>query len=257
MDDSVSSGRDNQDIASSPLLSQFTRRSLGEEATRYLRDALLSGRYQPGQRMAAHPLANALHISAMPVREALVTLANEGLLTATPRRGFQVAHTNMRDIDDVFRVHAFVAGLLAQEAALLSSETLIDHLSGLQNEIERTCMDEKDDSQRAVLIEQYNFAFHRAINRVPDASRLRWFLRASTRYVPRHFYQHIPGWLQATRDDHPRIIEALRRHDAAETKRLIENHTLRAGKLVADHLERMNAQSRLPTVDQSEDHPSS
>lgn len=219
-----------------PSFSHFARRNLGEEATRYLRDALLSGRYRAGEKMAVHPLAQALNISAMPVREALLTLASEGLLEATPRRGFQVARTSLRDVQDVFRVHALVAGLLAEEAAPLFDDALVGRMSGLQNQIELTFVKSVSAMERSTLVEEHNFAFHRVINHVPDAPRLRWFLRASTRYVPRHFYHQIPGWVEATRSDHPGIIDALRRHDAAEARRLVERHTLEAGRLVTDNL---------------------
>ena len=84
-------------------LAHLGRKKLGEETTRYLRDALLSGQYATGDRMAVHQLAESLGVSTMPVREALVTLANEGLLEVIPRRGFRVATMGLRDIEDAFK----------------------------------------------------------------------------------------------------------------------------------------------------------
>jgi DNA-binding GntR family transcriptional regulator len=234
--EAVSEGVSDPEAAGLAFFPQLARRNLGEEATRYLRDALLSGRYRAGEKMAVQPLTLALNISAMPVREALLTLAGEGLLEATPRRGFRVARTSVRDVQDVFRVHALVAGLLAEEAAPLFDEQGIGRLLGLQNQIELTFASRVSATERSSLIEEHNFAFHRVINHVPDAPRLRWFLRASTRYVPRHFYHQIPGWVEATRSDHPKIIDALRRHDAVEARRLVELHALEAGRLVTDNL---------------------
>lgn len=212
------------------------RPKLGEEATRYLRDALVSGAYRPGQRMAVEELARQLGVSAMPIREALVTLANEGLLEVLPRRGFRVARVGRRDIEDVFRVHAFVAGLLAELAApVVRDETLAD-LRSIQNEVERLAHQRLKLADRSAQVEELNFLFHRTINRVPDAERLRWFLRAATRYVPRHFYEAIPGWLDTTVGDHPGIIDALADRDAARARELVSDHVAKAGELVIGHL---------------------
>lgn len=219
-----------------PPTPKLSRRKLGEETTRYLRDALLSGHFRAGERVPIEQLAESLGISTMPVREALVTLATDGLLDALPNRGFRVARTTTRDIEDVFQVHAFVASLLAEKAASVITEDQLGQLDSIQQAIEHLFRLQIRREERATRVEELNFEFHRTINHVPDASRLRWFLRASTRYVPRHFYEDIPGWYEATRRDHPPIIEALARKDAAKARHLVEDHVRRAGTLVTENL---------------------
>ena len=218
-------------------LAHLGRKKLGEETTRYLRDALLSGQYATGERMAVHQLAESLGVSTMPVREALVTLANEGLLEVIPRRGFRVATMGLRDVEDAFRVHAHVAGLLIEEAAPIITAATIAELRRIQGAILESFGEPRDERQLAQRVEELNFKFHRTINHVPDAKRLRWFLRAATRYVPRRFYETIPGWNEATRDRHGAIIDALDARDASEARRLMELHVIEAGRLVCEHLD--------------------
>jgi DNA-binding GntR family transcriptional regulator len=225
-----------EDIDQRPL-AHLARKKLGEETTRYLRDALLSGQYATGERMAVHQLAESLGVSTMPVREALVTLANEGLLEVIPRRGFRVATMGSRDVEDAFRVHAHVAGLLIEEAAPIIPAATIAELRRIQDAILESFTEPRDDRQLARRVEELNFKFHRTINHVPDAKRLRWFLRAATRYVPRRFYETIPGWTEATRDRHGSIIDALEARDASEARRLMELHVIEAGRLVREHLD--------------------
>ncbi|HYM97475.1 MAG TPA: GntR family transcriptional regulator [Candidatus Sulfotelmatobacter sp.] len=220
-----------------PPLAGLARKKLGQETTRYLRDALLSGQYETGERMAVHHLAESLGVSTMPVREALVTLANEGLLEVIPRRGFRVARMGLRDVEDAFRVHAFVAGLLIEEAAPIITASTVAELRGIQEAILLSFGLVLDEHQLAHRVEELNFRFHRTINHVPDAIRLRWFLRAAARYVPRRFYETIPGWKEATRDRHGAIIDALEARDAGEARRLMEQHVIEAGALVREHLE--------------------
>lgn len=228
---------DDHDESSEPPLAHLARKKLGQETTRYLRDALLSGQYATGERMAVHQLAESLGVSTMPVREALVTLANEGLLEVIPRRGFRVARMGLRDVEDAFRVHAFVAGLLIEEAAPIITPSTIAELRKTQEAILESFGQRQNEQQLAHRVEELNFKFHRTINHVPDAKRLRWFLRAAARYVPRRFYETIPGWKEATRDRHGAIIDALEARDAVEARRLMEEHVIEAGTLVREHLE--------------------
>lgn len=220
-----------------PPLAHLARKKLGQETTRYLRDALLSGQFATGERMAVHQLAESLGVSTMPVREALVTLANEGLLEVIPRRGFRVARMGLRDVEDAFRVHAFVAGLLIEEAAPIITPSTIAELRRTQDAILESFGQVLDEHQLAHRVEELNFKFHRTINHVPDAKRLRWFLRAAARYVPRRFYETIPGWKEATRDRHGAIIDALDARNAIEARRLMEEHVIEAGTLVSEYME--------------------
>jgi DNA-binding GntR family transcriptional regulator len=215
-----------------------SRRKLGEECARYLRDAVMSGRYSSGDKLVVENIAHELGVSSMPVREALLTLASEGLLDELPRRGFRVIEIKRRDIEDVFQVHSHVAGLLAAEAAPLIDDGTLSRLREIQESIVQFGHSHVSSAEQGAEIERLNFALHRTINHVPDAERLRWFLRAASRYVPRYFYERIPGWVDASIRDHPGIIAALARHDPSAAGELMEDHVLRAGKLVVSHLSR-------------------
>jgi DNA-binding GntR family transcriptional regulator len=214
------------------------RRKLGEEATRRLRDTIMSGTYPAGYRMGIDELARDLGVSTMPVREALIALANEGLLEVLPRRGFRVAAISRQDVEDVFRVHALVAGELAERAARAIDAETIARLKEVQEDIESISQSRMAASVRSTRIEQANYTFHRMINHSSDSERLRWFLRAATRFVPRQFYEAIPGWMETTVHDHPQIIAALEQRKAGQSRRLMTEHVSLAGELVVSELER-------------------
>lgn len=215
----------------------ISRTKLGEEVARYLRDALISGAYRPGERIAIKVLAGQLGVSTMPVREALVTMASEGLLDTLPQRGFRVARIVRIDFEDIFLVHAVTAGILAERAAAVTDASLVHDLNDLQAQINHLDKQRLGRQEVGPQIEELNFLFHRRINRMAQADRLRWFLRASTRFIPRHFYQGIPGWTQASAREHDPIIHALARHDGPLARQLMEEHVLNAGRLVVAHLQ--------------------
>ena len=69
-----------------------------------IRQALRQGQFQPGENLNEVGLATEFQISRGPVREALLVLTQEGLLTHSPNRGFSVLHFTAKDraqIDDV------------------------------------------------------------------------------------------------------------------------------------------------------------
>ena len=52
-----------------------------------VRNAILSGELLPGSRLRETELANRMHVSRTPVREALCRLESEGMIEYIPRRG--------------------------------------------------------------------------------------------------------------------------------------------------------------------------
>lgn len=214
------------------------RPRLGEEVARALREAIMTGVFRPGDRLVVEDLSSQFGVSTMPVREALMVLATEGIVGAVARRGFRVAQIRRRDFEDAFNVHAHVAGLLAAAAAEQITNTELDKLRSIQEQIVNVSSGRAPTpgSKAAHKVAELNHEFHRTVNRIPDADRLRWFLRAATRYIPRRFYDEIPGWTEATVAEHPALIDALERHDLAAARALTVAHVSQAGALVVAHL---------------------
>jgi DNA-binding GntR family transcriptional regulator len=209
------------------------RRKLGDEVTRYLRDSLTTGVYPAGERVRINDIAAELGVSAMPVREALIALASEGLVEMLPRRGFRVGTVQLKDFEDTFRVHAFVAGLLAEEAARSISAEALQQLKAIDAKLQDLAGRKTKDRDR---LETLNFEFHRAVNYASDSPRLRWFLRAATRNIPHRFYGDMPGWIEETVADHPKIIDALERHDPRRARTAMEEHIRHTGVVILANL---------------------
>jgi DNA-binding GntR family transcriptional regulator len=185
--------------------------------------------------LAIQDLARDLGVSTMPVREALITLANEGLVDTLPRRGFRVGIIRDRDISHTFLVHGFVSGLLAEEAARSITAADLETLRALNDDFDTVSKQKSRGIQRSSRLEEINFEFHRTINWSSDSPRLRWFLRAGSNQIPRlprHSYPDIHGWIEAAQKDHPAIIAALERHDGAAARKLAEHHVRQAGDLI-------------------------
>ena len=81
-----------------------------------LRQAILDGTLQPGERLMELHLAQQLGVSRTPVREALRKLELEGLVLNIPRRGAVVAQITRKDLEDVLEVRAALEELAVRQA---------------------------------------------------------------------------------------------------------------------------------------------
>lgn len=81
-----------------------------------LRNAIITGDLQPGERLMETQLAEKLGVSRTPIREAIRKLELEGLVIMVPRKGAQVAQFTEKDIQDVLEVRAALESLAAKLA---------------------------------------------------------------------------------------------------------------------------------------------
>jgi DNA-binding GntR family transcriptional regulator len=87
---------------SMPAFAEIPRREgLRVSVARALREAIVTGEMEPGTVYSAPSLGQRFGISATPVREALLDLLGEGLVSAVPNKGFRVAEVSERDLDEI------------------------------------------------------------------------------------------------------------------------------------------------------------
>lgn len=75
-----------------------------DRAAATLRAAILDGELRPGQRVNQEDWAARVGVSLIPVREALGTLAGEGLVTYRPRRGYAVTELDLAGLEETYRL---------------------------------------------------------------------------------------------------------------------------------------------------------
>src|SRR4051794_30852386 len=69
---------------------RLVRVDLNEQAYQWVRDRLLARQFGPGEKLGLQALADELGVSRSPVHHALTRLVGEGIVTATPGRGYRV-----------------------------------------------------------------------------------------------------------------------------------------------------------------------
>jgi DNA-binding GntR family transcriptional regulator len=214
------------------------RRQLSEEAAAFMRESIMSGRLRGAEYIRIGQMAEELGLSATPVREALLLLRAEGFVELDPNKGFRVVPVTRRDVNDIFELHAYVAGELAGRAATRVTDETLEALSRRQQLLaDASAAGDWDD------VEDLNNQIHRLINTAADAPKLFNFVRMLNHYIPRRFFGSIAGWPEASLNDHAAILEALKRRDPRSAEEAMKRHMTNAGELLAANLDVAGAEA--------------
>lgn len=98
--------RDAADARLAEVVEQLSSgyKTIGQMAYGVLREAILSGALAPGEWLRQEALADAMGVSRIPVRSALLQLEAEGLVSLHPHRGAQVRSLTSAQIDEIYRL---------------------------------------------------------------------------------------------------------------------------------------------------------
>lgn len=203
--------------------------SLSQAALDSIRDAILSGRLRPGQRILESLVAAELGISRAPVREAIRQLASEGLLECYPHRGTFVSEFSAQDAQEVYSLRAALEGLAA---SLVAEAPGKDTLAALQACV--NAMEECADSDDVPGMIEADLRFHETLCHASNHQRLIavWdSMSAQVRaFVSLSNRQYLtPANLVAR---HKALLEAIRSQQAEKARQLLSNDILEIGQYV-------------------------
>ena len=101
-----------------------------------LREAILRGDLQPGERLMELQLADKLGVSRTPIREAIRMLEQEGLAVTVPRKGAEVAKMTLKGMEDVLEIREALDELAVQLACVRISEEQLQELKKRKQDFE-------------------------------------------------------------------------------------------------------------------------
>jgi DNA-binding GntR family transcriptional regulator len=78
------------------------------QALKEIREAIRKGKLKPGDRLVEMQLAEEMHISRFPIREALRYLEKEGLVETKPFKGTYVAKLTERDMEELYSLRSAI-----------------------------------------------------------------------------------------------------------------------------------------------------
>ena len=88
----------------------------------FLREAIMNGRFAPGERLVERELCELLNVSRPPLREALRRLEAEKLIHIVPHRGPVVASLDATEARELYALRALLEGFAAHEFARVATD---------------------------------------------------------------------------------------------------------------------------------------
>ena len=202
-------------------IEQPNSQNLPEAIFQKLRSLLVEGKIAPGSKLNERELAESLHVSRTPIREAIRRLAAEGLVELITNRGAIALQLSLEDVVHTFDVIAQLEGFSGELAANNISDAALSELEALQYEMMASYA-RRDLSSYYKL----NLRIHHLINQAannPILSRL--FSQVNARIEALRFRSNQDGvkWEKAV-EEHQEMLDALKTHDSARMRKIMIQH---------------------------------
>ena len=187
-----------------------------------LRDAILTGKLVPGERLMENQLAEKLGVSRTPVREALRMLELENLVELVPRKGAQVLDMSEKDITNILEVRSALEGLATSLACKKMTKEDLQQLKSMEVDFEKAVAD--NDVEHFVDIDE---DFHDLIFAATENDKLISIFRNLRIQLYRYRMAQAKNnetSMSTIVAHHRSIIRAIENHDAEEGASIAQGH---------------------------------
>ena len=192
-----------------------------------IRNEVSSGILKPGDQLEVTALAERFGVSRTPIREAIRTLVESGVLETRPRKGSFVRVLSAKQLLDLFQVAAELEGMACRLAALSLTKENVEAIErGLAK-----CTQAAEVQNNAEYA-MANLDFHTAIH---NASGNDWLIEQLRQLqINLNSYRTMPyeirGRLKKSTDEHKIICDAILSGDGEHACNLMRDHMMLQGK---------------------------
>ena len=186
-----------------------------------LRDAILKGELEPGERLMEIQLAERLVVSRTPIREAIRKLELEGLVLMIPRKGAEVAKISEKSLRDVLEVRRSLEELAAELACQRMDAEALKDLEDAQKAFIQAV-----ESGETMTMAEADEHFHDVIYMGTGNTRLVQILNNLREQMYRYRLEYIKDAekRQILLVEHESILRAIRSRHVAEAKEAVRAH---------------------------------
>lgn len=207
--------------------SRIRRQTMASALLEELRERILSQDLAEGTQLRQDTLAAEFGVSRIPVREALLQLEGEGLVTLSAHRGYTVTRLSLHEIGELFDLRALIeVDLLSRAIPKLTAVDLQaarDVLATFDEMLERRAHERDWGS--------LNWRFHSTLYAPAGRERSMQIAqnlnRNGSRYVSLEL-KLTKSTNERARSEHGRLLELCEQRDIAEATRLLNEHILEA-----------------------------
>ncbi len=187
----------------------------------FIKKKIMEGDYRPSQKLTENELSKIIGVSRNTVKNALLKLEQENLVTVEPNKGASIKSFTLEEVLNYFEIREVLEGLVVKTVAKVISDS---ELTQLQKVLE--AMSVKLEHNRLDEYSHLNRQFHNNIYQLAsNVQAVELINMIKTQLIRYHFRTIlIPGRNQESMKEHQRIYEALEKHDELEAQAAVMNH---------------------------------
>jgi len=224
--------------------SLLARPNISDSVATVVREMIVDGRLQPGERINEVRLASTLGVSRTPLREALSRLTAEGALNSVPRSGFHVCPLTLEELEQIYPIRA----LLDPEALRLAGVPAPERLKRLET-LNKRLAGTNDAEAAIALDDEWHLELLAGCPNLVLVGLIKQFILRTRRYEIALMRERRN--VQRAGQDHDRILKALRRRDLEGASKALRQN-LQSGKAaIVAWLEQRNQERGGPWRDSS------
>ena len=211
-------------------------RVLADWVTASLREAILHGYFEPGEKLDQDRIAEELEVSRTPVREAMRRLESEGFVEVRPHYGAFIAKISQQDIREVYEIRSLLETEAVRQVTPLIPESVLD-------ELDRSLTETEAQFEAGDITKHFesDVHFHNTIADFVENRLLKDVLDglANRISIVRRFAQFQPGYhMTESFKEHRAILEAIRQRDPEQTAELMRGHLERSALRIQELADR-------------------
>ncbi len=201
--------------------SSFLRqgKAVGPQVYKLLRDKIIQGELEPGERISEAEISRVLDVSRQPVREAFITLRNDGLVEVRPQRGTFVTKIHVDAVSDA----RFIREAIEVEIVRLLARTCEpEQLKRLRDIIDQQRQASTVDIEKFFYLDE---SFHRLLADFAGKGTVWTVVGQLKAHFDRVRYlssSHKP--LDRVIDHHAAIVDALAEHNQQKAEQVVRDH---------------------------------
>ena len=214
-------------------------RTVKDQLVDLLRDEIVRGTYEPGERLRLEDIASRFDVSTMPVREALRQLESEGQVTIYPHRGAVVTELTVEDLEDIYDIRATLEAMATRLAVPRITESTLDELTHIVDRMDMQL-------GHVAMLVKLNHQFHSTLY-TQSGRRHLCELNRALRYRTQHYlhaYMDDLGSMSLALGEHRAILTACQQGHAQEAAALVGEHVAQVGQAIMEFVRLRDAVRR-------------
>jgi len=197
------------------------KKTLHEEIVETLRDMIMTGELQEGDKINENALCASMGISKTPLREALRVLSAEDIIKLVPNKGSYVCKPTLKKIKEMFDVMSVLEGVCARNATEKMRDSDYAKLKKLHDKLEEhfQCRDQKNYIK-------FNNLYHTFLQELAGNETCNQIINGLRQKILLYRFKslNLPGRFEKSIQEHRELLKTFQERDPEKIEILIKAH---------------------------------